>query len=81
MGKGDFIIQNAIQYPNMLHRENYNYVQIAKDSTTAYSNNHNNICVPATELESINNIFRSGVTVWNNHDNFGDYSVSNNITS
>lgn len=72
--------QNSIQYPNMLHRQNYNFIQIAKDSTTAYSNNHNNICVPASELESINNIFRNGVTVWNNHDNFGDYSVSNNIT-
>ena len=73
--------QNKVMYPNLLHRANYNFIQIAKDSTTAYSNNHNNICVPADDLESINNIFRNGVTVWNNHTNFGDYSVANGITS
>ena len=74
-------MQKAIMQPNLSHRANYNFVQIAKDSTTAYSNNHNNICVPASDLESINNIFRAGVTVWNNHTNLGDYSVSNGITS
>ena len=74
-------MQKAIMQPNLSHRANYNYVQIAKDSTTAYSNNHNNICVPASDLELINNIFRAGVTVWNNHTNLGDYSVSNGITS
>ena len=73
--------QNAIMQPNLSHRANYNYVQISKDSTTAYSNNHNNICVPASDLELINNIFRAGVTVWNNHTNLGDYSVTNGITS
>lgn len=72
---------NDFGVPNMLHRTNYNYVQISKDSTTAYSNNHNNICVPAGDLEAINNIFRSGVTIWNNHTNLGDYSVTNVITS
>lgn len=72
---------NNFGVPNMLHRTNYNYVQISKDSTTAYSNNHNNICVPASDLEAINNIFRTGVTIWNNHTNFGDYSVTNVITS
>lgn len=72
---------NDVAYPNMLHRANYNYVQISKDSTTAFSNNANNICVPATELEMINNMFRNGVTVWNNHTNFGDYSVANGIIS
>ena len=73
--------QNAIMQPNMLHRANYNYIQISNDSTTAYSNNNNNISVPAGDLELINNIFRKGVTVWNNHTNFGDYSVANGITS
>lgn len=73
--------QNAVMYPNLSHRQNYNFIQISRDSTTAYNNNHNNISVPASELESINNIFRNGVTVWNNHTNFGDYSVSNGITN
>ncbi len=74
-------MQKTIMQPNLSHRANYNFVQIAKDSTTAYSNNHNNICVPAGDLELINNIFRAGVTVWNNHTNLGDYSVANGITS
>ena len=73
--------QNAIQYPNLTHRANYNYIQISKDSTAAYVNNHNNINIPANDLETINNIFRAGVTVWNNHANMGDYSVANGITS
>lgn len=73
--------QNAIQYPNLTHRANYNYIQISKDSTAAYVNNHNNINIPASDLNTINNIFRAGVTVWNNHANMGDYSVANGITS
>lgn len=72
--------QNAVQYPNMLHRQNYNYIQIAKEDNIGYANNHNNISIPASSMETINNIARHGVTIWNNHTNFGDYSVSNNIT-
>lgn len=71
---------NNVKVPNMSNRENYNYVQIASEENVAYPNNHNNICLPATALNDINNIFRGGVTIWNNHTNFGDYSVSNNIT-
>ena len=73
--------QNDIKYPNLLHRENYNYIQISKDSKACFGNDHNNISIPADVLESINNIFRAGVTVWNNHTNFGDYSVANGITN
>ena len=35
--------------------------------------------IPASALDFINSLFRSGVTIWNNHENFGDYSVSNSI--
>ena len=72
--------QNAVQYPNMTHRQNYNYIQIASEDNIGYDNMHNGISVPASAMETINNIYRSGVTIWNNHTNFGDYSVSNNIT-
>ena len=72
---------NSVEYPNLLHRQNYNYIQISKDDNIGYPNNHNNICLPASSMELINSIARSGVTIWNNHTNFGDYSVSNNITS
>ena len=72
---------NRIKVPNMAYRENYNYVQIASEDNVAYPNNHNNIGIPASSLNEINNMFRNGVTLWNNHTNFGDYSVSNNITN
>lgn len=72
---------NKVKVPNMARRENYNYVQVANEENLAYPNNHNNICLPATALNEINNLFRNGITIWNNHTNFGDYSVSNNITT
>ena len=72
---------NQIKVPNMSHRQNYNYVQIADDDNVAYPNNHNNICPPPKDIDTINKLFRRGVTMWNNHSNLGDYSVSNNITS
>lgn len=72
---------NKVKVPNMSHRQNYNYVQVANEENLAYPNNHNNICLPATALNEINNLFRNGITIWNNHTNFGDYSVSNNITN
>lgn len=72
---------NQTLTPNFGHRQNYNYIQIASEECIGYPNNHNNLGIPAGEMELINNIFRSGVTIWNNHTNFGDYSVSNNITN
>lgn len=70
---------NLVKVPNMEHRQNYNYVQIGAEENIAYPNNYNNIGIPASALDMINNMFRVGITIWNNHDNFGDYSVSNNI--
>ena len=72
---------NSVAYPNLQHRQNYNYIQISKDDNIGYVNNHNNICVPATSMDTINKICRKGTTIWNNHTNMGDYSVSNNITN
>ena len=68
---------NKVKVPNMGNRANYNYVQVAQEENVAYPNNYNNICLPATALDTINSLFRNGVTIWNNHANFGDYSVSN----
>ena len=72
---------NTVKVPNTSHRQNFNFVQISGEDTTAYSNNHNNIQVPPRDLDQINNLFRRGITIWNNHTNLGDMSVSNNITS
>lgn len=70
---------NKVKVPNMGHRQNYNYVLVAMEENVAYPNNHNNICLPAQALNNINKLFRNGITIWNNHNNFGDYSVSNLI--
>lgn len=72
---------NKIKVPNMGRRTNYNYVQIAAEENVAYPNNHNNLGIPAPALDKINELFRSGITIWNNHANFGDYSVTNTITN
>ena len=72
---------NQVKVPNMARRQNYNYVLVASDENVAYPNNHNNICLPAPALDQINSLFRMGITIWNNHTNFGDYSVTNSITT
>lgn len=71
---------NLVKIPNMANRTNYNYVQVAQEENVAYPNNYNNICLPAKALDQINSLFRNGVTIWNNHANFGDYSVTNTNT-
>lgn len=68
-----------VKIPNMTNRENYNYIQIGAEDNLCYPNNHDNIMIPADALNKINELFRTGITIWNNHTNFGDYSVSNNI--
>ena len=72
---------NRVKVPNMGRRQNYNYVKIGAEDNVAIANNYNNICPPASDLNEINNLFRRGVTIWNNHSNLGNYSVSNNITN
>ena len=72
---------NKIKVPNTSHRQNFNFVQIASEDNVAYSNNHNNISVPPKDLNTINELFRRGITIWNNHTNLGDFSVSNNIVN
>lgn len=72
---------NETTTPNFDHRQNYNYIQIASEENIGYPNNNNNLGIPASDMEMINNMFRGGITIWNNHTNLGDYSVSNNITS
>lgn len=72
---------NQVIYPNLKYRENYNYIQIASEDNIGYVNNHNNIQIPASSMETINSICRAGTTVWHNHTNLGDYSVTNYITN
>lgn len=66
---------NTIKIPNMSHRQNFNYVEIGSDEEIGYGE------VPSKYMEEINNAFRKGITIWNNHTNLGNFSVSNNIVS
>lgn len=70
---------NRIKSPNLTGRTNYNYVLIGTGENIGYPTG--NKYVPAESMEIINNIFRRGVTLWHNHANLGDYSVTNNIVS
>ena len=70
---------NEIALPNITHRSNYNYIRVSSDSSPCVINNHNNISVPNKDLEIINSLFRQGITIWHNHTNLGDYSVTNSI--
>lgn len=72
---------NTVKVPNTSHRQNFNFVQISGEDSCVYSNSHNGICVPPKDLDFINSLFRRGVTIWNNHANLGDLSVSNNIVN
>lgn len=65
---------NETKTPNLSHRQNFNYVEIGSSECIGYGNG-----VPSKHMENINNAFRRGVTIWKNHSNLGNYSVSNNI--
>ena len=64
---------DRIKIPNITGRENFNYIEIGQGENFAYGE------VPANSLYEINQIARNGVTIWHNHENIGNYDVSNNI--
>lgn len=66
---------NEIKIPNTTGRQNYNYIEISEHSCIGYGS------IPPKAMDTINNACRRGVTIWHNHTNLGDYSVSNNIVT
>lgn len=64
---------NELKTPNITSRQNFNYIQISSDSVFGYGE------VPEKYMDEINKIVRNGTTIWHNHTNIGNYSVSNNI--
>lgn len=69
---------NKIKIPNQTGRHYWNYVQIGAEEDIGYSTNQER-SVPASSMETINNIYRAGVTIWHNHDQLGNYDLNNNI--
>lgn len=71
---------NRVKLPNQVGRQNWNFVQIGATENIGYSTNEVR-SVPSKSMEIINKIYRNGVTIWHSHNNMGNYSLSNNITS
>lgn len=65
--------------PEFTSRENWNYVKIGSTENIGYDTYKNNISVPKDSMDIINRAFRNGTTIWHNHNNLGNYSLSNNI--
>lgn len=69
---------NRVKTPNITGRTYWNYVEISKGEDVGFSTNQT-VPVPPQSMETINNIFRNGVTIWHGHDNIGNFALSNTI--
>lgn len=69
---------NRLKIPNITGRTYFNYVQIGDSENIGYSTS-DKIPVPKNAMETINNIYRRGTTVWHAHVHVGNYAVDNSI--
>lgn len=68
---------NKLKLPNQTGRRYFNYVEIGKSEIIGYPNNKG---CPADAMEQINNMYRSGITLWHDHDRIGNYADNTIIT-
>lgn len=68
---------NSLKLPNQTGRRYFNYVQIGSSEIIGYPNNKG---CPADAMEQINNMYRSGITLWHDHDRIGNYADNTIIT-
>lgn len=66
---------NRVLEPNIIGRQNFNYVEIGSTEEIGTGN------VPVEFMEKINNACRRGITIWHNHENIGNYNVTNTIVT
>lgn len=64
---------NLLKKPNISGRSIFNYIEIEDTSEIGYGE------VPSKSMDIINGACRSGVTIWHNHANIGNYNLENNI--
>ena len=64
---------NSLKHPNITGRAIFNYVEIGSSEDIGYGE------VPSKSMNIINGACRSGVTIWHNHANIGNYSLTNSI--
>jgi hypothetical protein len=62
---------NALKLPNQTGRTYFNFVKIGSSEIIGYPNSKG---CPSDAMNSINNIYRSGVTLWHSHDRIGNYT-------
>ena len=65
---------NSLKLPNQTGRTYFNYVKIGSSEIIGYPNTKG---CPSDAMNSINNIYRSGVTLWHSHDRIGNYTGNN----
>lgn len=64
---------NEVKVPNLNSRTKFNFIKVGgMDELVSGS-------IPASDLESINAIFRKGVTIFHNYNDIGNYTVNNPI--
>lgn len=68
---------SRLKIPNQTGRRYWNYVQIAEGESIGFTTDV--ISVPSASMDIINGAYQRGVTIWHNHDNIGDYTLSNTI--
>lgn len=66
---------NKLEVPNITGRTNWNYIEIGNNDEIGYGD------VPSIHMDIINSACRRGVTIWHNHANLGNYSLTNTIVS
>ena len=64
---------NETKMANITGRPYWNYIKIGDGECIGYGT------VPPDYMEDINNICRSGVTIWHNHDNIGNFTLDNSL--
>lgn len=72
---------NKLKIPNQTGRLYWNFVKIGAGEEIGHSTSTDVYSVPASAMETINKIYQKGVTLWHDHANIGDYSLSNTIVS
>ena len=68
---------NSLKIPNQTGRPHWNFVQIADGDDIGFTKD--TISVPTKSMDTINNIYRAGVTIWHNHDEIGNYALDNSL--
>lgn len=64
---------NTVKNPNITGRTYWNYVEIGGTEEIGYGT------APSTAMQVINGACRKGVTIWHNHNNIGNFNLTNSI--